>query len=350
MVSGILHGQARKKPGVFAAFLAGLVKFSSAGISIAWSLGGAETDGLFEYSYWIAVALFTPLMAFSIMQKARSIDRIRQETTSLRIARRAERAARDLVKIRTSELEAAKEMAELALVAEQEGQAEQLRFIDVVRHQYQTPLSVIRTSLASLRHALPKMNDANRLRMNRIDSAVTDLVQLLDSSLQKSRMRGTELIPDAQPVALEAFLEEIIEHNETLHAGRKFVLEWEGSILQRNAVLDSAMVGMALQNLIDNSVKFSSADTIVKLKCSINDAMFIVSVEDDGIGIPCEEIRSVGKRFFRASNAGGVAGTGLGLHIVKSVAIAHDGDFEIANKPAGGVVASLSLRLTSQVQ
>ena len=350
VVSGILFGQARKKPGASAAFLAGLIKFASAGFSIAWSLGGAETNGFFEYSYWIAVAFFTPLMAFSIMQKARSVDRMRQETTSLRIARRAERAARDLVKIRTSELEAAKEMAELALVAEQEGQAEQLRFIDVVRHQYQTPLSVIRTSLASLRHALPEMNDANRQRMHRIDSAVSDLVQLLDSSLQKSRMRGTELLPDAQPVALEAFLEKILKYNETLHAGRKFVLELDGSISHWKARMDSSMVGMALQNLIDNSVKFSPADTIVKLSCRMEDRMLIISVEDDSFGIPPEELGLVGKRFFRATNAGGVAGTGLGLHIVKSVALAHNGDFKIENKSTGGVVASISLRLTNQVQ
>ncbi len=343
VLNNIFSESLRNKPGAKAAFLAGVIKLVSGALTISWGVGGIETYGFWEYSYWVAVAFFTPLMAFSLTQKVRSIDRRRQETSTIRIARKAERAARALVVKRTAELEAAKEMAEHALAAEREGQQEQLRFIDIVRHQYQTPLAVIRTSAAALRHTLHAHDEDNLSRVSRIDIAVKDLIQLLDTSLQRSRFEGTQTRPKFESVSVVEMIGDIVERNRSFYSVRELDLEWDDDLTDKTARLDSSMIGMALQNLIDNAMKFSPPETPVTISCGQKNASLVISVRDQGMGIPKDEREGIGKRYYRASNAGAVAGTGLGLHIVNSVACAHGGVFTIENASDRGVIAMLSI-------
>ncbi|WP_417773412.1 ATP-binding protein [Stappia sp.] len=303
-----------------------------------------------EHSYQSLSIIFVILMSLSLVQRARVADIRRREGASLRIARKAEYAARSLVKIRTAELEAAKQEAEAALASERAAQAEQIRFVDVITHQYQTPLAVIRSSVSAIFHTLPPGDDANRGRIGRIQSAIRALVEVLDVSLHRSRVAGITVKPECRLLPVGSTLETIVERSRDLISDQRIHLDTSGLPPATHAWFDANMLGIALTNLLDNAAKFSPADKAVHVRASIDDAHLTVTVTDQGIGIPANELQHLAKRYFRASNTGEIHGSGLGLHIVDAVARAHGGRFRVRNGATCGVVATLVLPLDGRMQ
>ncbi|MFV3077771.1 ATP-binding protein [Niveispirillum fermenti] len=343
-VYGCLHLRARyHRPGSLAAALAAIVQCVTAAILVFWIVGGADFNGFYEYTYWIGAVPFTLLMSLSLILQARWLEQRRRESVTIRMARRAEGQAKALVAVRTRELQTAKEVAENALAAERESQSEQLRFIDVVRHQYKTPLAVIRNSVTALRHTMQADDWAGRERVGRIQTAVRDLVQILDVSLQRDRMEGSTVTARLQEVFIAHTLHMILDRIRHLHPERDIILKRTDVDATLTGWLDPDMLAVALSNLIENAVKFSDAARAITISCACHDGRLDIDIRDQGIGIPEDEKDDVIKRYFRATNAGPIPGTGLGLHIVDAIARAHGGLFQIDNHPEGGVLAHLSL-------
>ena len=105
------------------------------------------------------------------------------------------------------------------------------------------------------------------------------------------------------------------------------------------------------------SDELTGGETLVELYCTTEliamhtvDAadgdVLRVEVRDHGIGFPPDQIRRIGERFFRADNAKAQQGTGLGLHIVNTIAARHGGRLEVRNAPDGGAEVTLSVRIT----
>lgn len=334
-----------RKPGWLAIHLVGWVKLFSAAISIFWLFGGMPTGALIGHYYWVAIALEIPFMAVALLQRVQYVDRRRQDRESLRIARKSEKQARTLVKQRTSELQQAKDAAERALAAERDARLEQLRFVDVVRHQYQTPLAVIRTSVATLEKSQTGSTSGNLERLQRIKTAVSTLVQVMDVSLHRSRLKGAAAKADLSDVPLAKLAREVVNKVKMLYATRDIRLEFEGVEAATVVRLDPDMIAIALTNLLENALKFSNDDDPVRVRCSKSENRLIIRVIDRGIGIPSTDVDKIGDRYFRASNAGSVPGTGLGVNIVRTIAEAHGGAFRIGNNDEGGVTAEVSLPL-----
>jgi len=80
--------------------------------------------------------------------------------------------------------------------------------------------------------------------------------------------------------------------------------------------LDDSLLRNIIVNLLSNAIKFSSEDGVIEVDSSIKNNIFTLSIKDKGIGISEEDQKHLFERFFRASNATNIQGTGLGLHIV----------------------------------
>jgi signal transduction histidine kinase len=117
------------------------------------------------------------------------------------------------------------------------------------------------------------------------------------------------------------------------------VPEDEGLVLA-----DESRLRQALENLLDNAVKFNREGGFVHVELGLEASRAGVQVKDGGIGIPPEDQERLFSRFYRGSNAADLPGSGLGLAIVKAVAESHGGSVTLESGP-GGSEFRLSLPL-----
>ena len=107
---------------------------------------------------------------------------------------------------------------------------------------------------------------------------------------------------------------------------------------------DRVRLRQVLTNLIDNAVKYSHAGAEVEVRARRDDGAVLISVRDEGPGIPVEQHGVIFEKFGRAETPGGSKpGTGLGLFIARSIAEAHGGSLDVASRPNAGTTFTLTL-------
>ena len=111
------------------------------------------------------------------------------------------------------------------------------------------------------------------------------------------------------------------------------------------AAFDSKMMEHVFSNILHNALKYSAEDKPVEVVVKCDQESYEVSVRDRGIGIPEPEQDQLFTSFFRASNTGNIAGTGMGLVIVKQFVDLHKGKIKIKSKEKEGCVVSINFPL-----
>lgn len=213
-------------------------------------------------------------------------------------------------------------------------------FIAEAAHHIRTPLSTVRTEAEI---ALRQSNDeGTRVRLRSmirgVETSARSASQLLDHAMvlyRSDQLESVEvdLATVAQNVA-RAF-EPTAELKEL-----DLVVEGEAPLLTTG---DPLLVESALRNLVDNAIKYSEAETEVRIVLSRAAGMAVVQVLDQGRGLQGVPVARLTGRFTRGQNVGDVVGSGLGLTIVTEVAAALGGRFELTQRETGGTCASLFL-------
>lgn len=226
------------------------------------------------------------------------------------------------------------------LAAERQVHDELRQFLHVLGHELHTPLAVIDSAAEMMQFLLPNQPEGVSKRLatirgtvGRVDTLVTNLLTAERAALVASR---EELID------MTALTHEVMDFLAETHGAHRleFHREDEGEILVRG---DREMLFTAILNIVSNALKYSPTDSTVSVSQTLRDGRAVLSVRDRGIGFPPEQLARAGERFFRADNARTQSGTGLGLHIVKTVLERHAGSLDLRNAPDGGTVAELRL-------
>src|SRR5690606_1573482 len=108
-------------------------------------------------------------------------------------------------------------------------------------------------------------------------------------------------------------------------------------------IIDPNLLQNSIINLISNAIKYSGEDTFIELNTQIGRNQLVVTVKDNGIGIPLEEQKSLFEPFFRANNTGSIPGTGLGLNIVKRYVEVMGGRLEYWSEVNQGAIFKMFL-------
>jgi signal transduction histidine kinase len=109
---------------------------------------------------------------------------------------------------------------------------------------------------------------------------------------------------------------------------------------------DPLLIEQVIANLLSNAVKYSSAPEPIEITAAVDDQWVEIRVSDRGVGFPEEERDKLFDRFFRASTALGVEGTGIGLHVARTMARMHGGDVSALLRDGGG--SSFILRIPKE--
>lgn len=203
---------------------------------------------------------------------------------------------------------------------------ERSRALAAVSHDLRTPLTRLR-----LRTELVD-DDALREQMAKDLEA---MAAMLDATL--GYLRGLQESEQPCRIDMNALLQSLAE--DALVVGRE--IRVEGQALSPYTGRLTAL-RRALQNLIDNAIKYGQG---AQIRIEDDATVLRITVEDRGPGIPAEQLARVTEPYYRvdASRSRETGGIGLGLSIVKDIALLHGGELILANRPGGGLAASLVL-------
>lgn len=238
---------------------------------------------------------------------------------------------------RLQELEKAKLASELQV--EREARFHQRQFMGMVAHEFRTPLAVISASLENLRLLPASSNQA--LRYSRIWRASERLVQLTDNCLADARLDAGELFIARRSTCLVELLASaasLVRLSD--HHGWELMVDGEPvldvSAIDAMANVDPALMRIALSNVIDNAVKYSSGGTIF-IELARDGDHWSISVTDSGKGIDESLIGVIFERYRQASGLGqSEQGVGLGLYVSRQILRAHSGDLRLTRNTALG--------------
>jgi signal transduction histidine kinase len=176
----------------------------------------------------------------------------------------------------------------------------------------------------------------------RIKSSVNHLTQILNDFLSLGKLEEGKIDVNKESLDLENFLNEVSEEvGSFMKAGQKVNIKCLPGV--KGISTDARILRNIMFNLISNASKYSDADKIILVSCELNNGKVIFSIKDEGIGIPKEDQKHLFDRFFRASNAGNVQGTGLGLNIVKRYVDLLDGEITFTSEYGKGSTFLISI-------
>jgi PAS domain S-box-containing protein len=211
----------------------------------------------------------------------------------------------------------AEEEARKSLERERELNELKTKFVSIASHEFRTPLSTVMSSAALIQQYKDK-KDFEKVDKHvlRIKSSVNHLTQILNDFLSLGKLEEGKVDIKVETIEIDHFLHEIVEEVQSfLKDGQTVNINCPTEI--RQIETDSRILRNIMFNLLSNASKYSEPGKAINIDCRQESTRIVFSISDNGIGIPKEDQKHLFDRFYRASNAGQVQGTGLGLNIVK---------------------------------
>lgn len=316
--------------------------------TIAQRTGIGSLPNWVAHGYAVSCLIQTILLTGALgvrLKAAETMNRIMREE-ALVAAQASEKRANLLVEEKTRELATAKQVAEDALRAELASQQEQVRFMEVISHQYRTPLAAIRSHVDNIGLSLSPADEANKRRIDRVRRGIARLVEVLEINLSRSRLQGPSFLPELVGQSAAAIVRSASMRARDLLQS-EIVTEIAADARGARVLADSGMLEIAIINLLENAVKYARPgdNRPVVIRCCRIGAQAAIVVEDEGIGIPAADIDTILHHSVRGSNAQAIDGTGTGLSLVSRIAAAHGGSVEIASTEGVGTTVKIVLPL-----
>ena len=217
-------------------------------------------------------------------------------------------------------------------------------FISIISHELKTPVALIKGYAGTLRREDARW-DAATVRSSAavIEEEADRLTQLIDNLLDASRLQAGGLKLNLSDVALNRLARQMADKFRTQTDQHVLSADFppDFPVIQG----DAARLEQVISNLIGNAIKYSPKGGAIRVTGRVLRDEVIVSVSDDGIGIPPEEQARIFERFYRVDDALSrrTAGTGLGLYLAKAVVEAHGGRIWVESAHERGSSFSFAL-------
>ena len=222
----------------------------------------------------------------------------------------------------------------------------QRNFVSMASHEFRTPLTIIDGQAQRLMKMVDRISPGElNERAGKIRAAVQRMTNLLESLLNSSRLMDADQSLYFHPAVFNpaALLHDVCQMHREIDADA-WVIE-HLSHLPTTMVGDPKLLYQAFSNLVSNAIKYSPVGRPVELSAVVEKSRLVVTVRDEGIGIPSEDLPRLFERYHRGSNVRGIVGTGIGLYVVKKVAALHGGDVVVDSRQGEGSKFTLWLPL-----
>ncbi|KIL49224.1 cell wall metabolism sensor histidine kinase WalK [Jeotgalibacillus soli] len=222
--------------------------------------------------------------------------------------------------------------------------AERREFVANVSHELRTPLTTMRSYLEALAEGAWQDKEIAPQFLNVTQTETERMIRLVNDLLQLSKMDSKDYRLSRDWVDFVDFYQRIIDRFEM---GRSQKVTFQTK-LPKDAIyveIDTDKLTQVLDNIISNALKYSPEGGQLRFKVEKKEKEIIVSVADQGMGIPRENLKKIFERFYRVDKARTrqLGGTGLGLAIAKEVITAHGGRIWASSVEGRGTTIYFSL-------
>jgi signal transduction histidine kinase/DNA-binding response OmpR family regulator len=224
-------------------------------------------------------------------------------------------------------------------------------FLSVAAHELRTPLTSLLgyTQLVERRaeHA-STISDRDRQALRVVADQATRLSKMVTSLLDISRLQLGQLSIEPMPLDLGALAARLVEQARPLLLQHS--IDYIGIGAPALISGDELRLEQALQNLIQNAIKYSPDGGAITVRVASDATRASVVVTDSGIGIPPEALSQLFQRFYRAPNVDPqhISGLGVGLYVVKEIVELHCGTVDVSSKVGVGSTFTISIPLLMQ--
>ena len=221
-------------------------------------------------------------------------------------------------------------------------------FIANVTHEIKTPIGAIALLSEAMEGALEdptrmhKFADSLRRETGRLSTLITEIIQL-------SRVETSNILAKAKPANVGVVVQEALERTFVIADAKDIVVnaKYPDDVFVMG---DGELLTVAVKNLVENAIQYSDRKQSVGIGVTTRNGHVDIIVTDQGVGIPADEQSRVFERFYRVDESRDrtTGGTGLGLSLVKHIALSHRGEVTLFSQP--GVGSTFTMRLPRLVE
>lgn len=218
-------------------------------------------------------------------------------------------------------------------------------FLSLISHKFRTPITSISLFLQNLAAGIYDPNDeTSRKHLDLITNEAGYLAKLVNDLLTFSAVMDSGIGLQLSPCNLNTLIPKLLRGSREWAEKPGVTSECD---LQPapEMYLDHEKFAFALQQVIDNAIKFSRDQGVVSVSLRLQEESFQVRVQDNGIGIPKDELGKVFEKFYQvdADRAGQVRGFGLGLFYARDFVRQHGGTLSIESEPEIGTCVTITI-------
>ena len=231
-------------------------------------------------------------------------------------------------------------------VTEKERQEQERReFVSTVSHELRTPLTTMNSYIEALEEGVLEDKKLAPVFIDTIHKETTRMIRMVNELMQLGKMDIKEEHYDKELLDINKLIETIAHRFKLTHPDKQFILHVpkEPTFVE----VDQDKMTQVFDNILNNAVKYSpdGKNITIRVRQNYNQNRVSISIKDEGIGIPLNQIDKIFNRFYRVdkSRQRNMGGTGLGLSLAKSIVEAHKGKIWAQSREHYGTIIFVML-------
>jgi len=219
-------------------------------------------------------------------------------------------------------------------------------FVANVSHEIRTPLTTIKSYTETLLDGASEDKETMRNFLETIDSETDRMTFLTTDLLELSRFDNKQYNMQFEEHNLISLINNSIRQNSVLAENKEQNIVFELSEGNLPVICDASRINQVINNVLSNSIKYSGENSKVTISVNTSGKYYKVFIQDEGMGIPKEDLQRIFERFYRVDKARSRAmgGTGLGLAIAKEIMDAHEGKISAISNAGKGTTMVLRFK------